>query len=148
MEGRKRIGDNLADIKGNTLEGAVMQNAAPDAMPLGGTRTEATQRLQAGLLGLCAMILLVGLASIIGRQAELAEKAVVPDAAPTTEPTEAPAQIDPLADAGIVPDIPVEPEEAEAPSGPETELPLGGTVPDTPGTETTIPDTPAPAEAP
>lgn len=85
--------------------------AAPEGAPLGGTKAEATQRLQIGLFGLGSMVLLVGLASIIGSQADLAEEASVPDAAPTTEPTEAPAQTDPLADAGIVPDIPAEPEE-------------------------------------
>ena len=31
------------------------------------------------------------------------------DAVPTTEPVAAPAQRDPLADAGVVPDLPVEP---------------------------------------
>jgi len=75
-----------------------------------GNKAEATQRLQVGLFGLGSMVLLVGLASILGSQADLAEEAAVPDAAPTTEPTEAAPQRDPLADAGIVPDIPAEPE--------------------------------------
>ncbi len=89
--------------------------AAPKAVPLGGTREEAMQRLQVGLFGIFAMVLLVGLAGAIGSQAELTEAASVPDAAPTTEPTEAPPQRDPLVDAGVVPDIPVEP--TPAPSG-------------------------------
>ena len=89
---------------------------APDGAPLGGSRSEAMQRLQIGLFGICAMILLVGLASIIGSQADLAEQSAVPDAAPTTEPTSAPAQRDPLADAGVVPDIPADPEPAPAPT--------------------------------
>lgn len=84
-------------------------DAAPADMPLGGTRAEAVQRLQIGLFGIGAMVLLVGLASIIGSQADQTERDAVPEAAPTTEPTEAPAQSDPLADAGVVPDIPAEP---------------------------------------
>lgn len=84
-------------------------DAAPADMPLGGTRAEAVQRLQIGLFGIGAMVLLVGLASVIGSQADQAERDAVPEAAPTTEPTAAPAQSDPLADAGVVPDIPAEP---------------------------------------
>lgn len=140
MAGRKLFGDNLAGIKDDGLDGAAMQDiaqgAAPNSMPLGGTRTEAAQRLQAGLLGICAMILLVGLAGIIGSQAELAEQAAVPDAAPTTEPTEAPAQVDPLADAGIVPDIPAEPEEPVEEVETDAIVPQDGTVPDMPETKT------------
>ncbi|MGB7417579.1 MAG: hypothetical protein WA918_00200, partial [Erythrobacter sp.] len=82
---------------------------APESVPLGGTRAQAMQRLQIGLFGVAAMVLLVGLANIIGTQADLAEEGAVPEAAPTTEPTVAPQQTDPLADAGIVPDIPAEP---------------------------------------
>lgn len=89
----------------------------PEGAPLGGTRAEAIQRLQVGLFGIFAMVLLVGLASIIGGQAELAEQTAVPEAAPTTEPTEAPPQRDPLVDAGVVPDIPVDPSPSPAPSG-------------------------------
>lgn len=123
------------------------EDASGDALaeaPLGGTRAEALQRLQVGLSGIFAMILLVGLASVIGNQAERAEEAAVPDAAPTTEPTSAPPQRDPLADAGVVPDIPVEPEVVQP--QPQSQLPpdlgegakpiLGPvTVPDTPPTE-------------
>ncbi|WP_197409600.1 hypothetical protein [Erythrobacter sp. YT30] len=136
MAERKLIGGDLADIQGDDLQASAMENSAPSTMPLGGTRTQAMQRLQAGLLGIGTMILLVGLASIIGTQAELAEQAVVPDAAPTTEPTEAPSQVDPLADAGIVPDIPAEPEETEDDGG--LKAPLfaeDGKVPDTPDVE-------------
>ncbi|MEE4199876.1 hypothetical protein [Erythrobacter sp.] len=81
----------------------------PEAAPLGGTRGEAVQRLQIGLFGVASMVLLIGLASVIGNQADLIEEGAVPEAAPTTEPTEAASQRDPLADAGIVPDIPSEP---------------------------------------
>ncbi|BDI60464.1 hypothetical protein [Qipengyuania nanhaisediminis] len=84
-------------------------NAPPEHAPLGGTRTEATQRLQIGLAGLGSMILLIGLASALGNQADRTEELAVPEAAPTTEPTESAPQRDPLADAGIVPEIPADP---------------------------------------
>ncbi len=89
---------------------------APDTMPLGGSRAEAVQRLQIGLFGIGAMILLVGLAGIIGGQADLADQNAVPEAAPTTEPGAAVPQRDPLADAGVVPDIPAEPSPSATPA--------------------------------
>lgn len=79
------------------------------ATPASESRQEALQRLQIGVFGIAAMVLLVGLASIIGSQAEITQEAAVPDAAPTTEPTATPSQANPLADAGVVPDIGVEP---------------------------------------
>ena len=42
-------------------------------------------------------------------KADITQEGSVPESAPTTEPTEAAPQRDPLADAGIVPDIPAEP---------------------------------------
>ena len=92
------------------------------SMAADSARAEANQRLQVGLSGLAAMVLLVGLASIIGSQADASRENAVPDAAPTTEPTEAPPQRDPLVDAGIVPDIPTEPE-AEVIDSPVEDLP-------------------------
>lgn len=80
-----------------------------DAPPPDLLRAEAMQRLQVGLIGIAAMVLLVGLASIIGSQADLADQAAVPEAAPTTEPVPVPSQANPLADAGVVPDIAAEP---------------------------------------
>ncbi|MGJ8598300.1 hypothetical protein [Sulfitobacter sp.] len=104
---------------------AEQNDAAPEGAPLGGTKSEARQRLQVGFGGIAAMILLVGLASVLGSQADQTEEDAVPDAAPTTEPTEAPAQRDPLADAGIVPDVPAEP--APAPTTVPDTGPLGQT---------------------
>lgn len=74
------------------------------------------QRLQVGLFGLGSMVLLIGLASVIGSQADLTEERAVPEAAPTTEPTAAAPQRDPLADAGIVPDIPADSTPTPSPS--------------------------------
>tara|TARA_E500000305_G_C3908070_1_gene181985 strand:- start:223 stop:591 length:369 start_codon:yes stop_codon:yes gene_type:complete len=77
--------------------------------PLGGTRSERLQRLQIGFLGIGAMILLVGLANIIMNSAKESQAASVPDAIPTMAAPETPAPArDPLADAGVVPDLPVE----------------------------------------
>lgn len=100
-----------------------------DGAPLGGTRSEAAQRLQVGVFGLFSMLLVVGVANIVYNRAQQSEAAAVPDAAPTTEPTEAPPQRDPLADAGILPDIPAE---SDTLSENETTQ-----VPDVPATEDT-----------
>lgn len=101
--------------------------APPEGAPLGGTRAEATQRLQVGLFGLGSMVLMIGLAGIIGTQADLTQENAVPEAAPTTEPTDVAPQRDPLADAGIVPDIPAEPSPTPtgAGNGTTTGLPVG-----------------------
>lgn len=78
-------------------------------------RAEAVQRLQVGLFGIGAMVLLVGLASIIGGQVDRNDQLAPPEAAPTTEPGAAPAQANPLADAGVVPDIAAEPSPSPTP---------------------------------
>ena len=88
--------------------------AADREPPLSEERQEAIQRLQIGVFGIAAMVLLVGLASIIGSQADVTEEAAVPDAAPTTEPSPTPSQANPLADAGVVPDIAAEPSPSPA----------------------------------
>jgi hypothetical protein len=91
-------------------------DGADDLAPAGEARAEALQRLQVGLFGIGAMVLLVGLASVIGGQAERTEQLAAPEAAPTTEPSAAPAQANPLADAGVVPDIAADPTPAPAPA--------------------------------
>lgn len=90
----------------------------------GGTKAESNQRLQIGLFGLGSMVLLIGLATIIGNQADLTQESSVPQAAPTTEPTEAATQRDPLADAGIVP-LPVETPDAAQEAAVVEDLPDG-----------------------
>src|SRR5688500_14660246 len=72
------------------------------------TRSQSMQRLQVGLFGLGAMVLLVGLANIIGDNADENEASVVTDAepAPPAETIIVPEVRDPLADAGVVPDMP------------------------------------------
>ena len=78
--------------------------------PLAGSRAQSLQRLQIGLFGLAAMVLLVGLANIILTNAKENQARVVPEAAATVAADEAAAGSDPLAAAGVVPGEP----EAEA----------------------------------
>ena len=99
-----------------------MADPLPDAetdagLPLGGTRAQALQRLQVGVFGLATMVLLIALAQIIMNQAREAEALVVPEAAPTVAPSDTPAPAsDPLADAGVGPDLPAEPEPEALPN--------------------------------
>ena len=87
--------------------------------PLAGTRSQSMQRLQIGLFGLAAMILLVSLANIILTNAQQNEARVVPEAAPTVATDEQAVQVsDPLADAGVVPDMPDEAEAEAADAAP------------------------------
>ncbi|GAA0285005.1 hypothetical protein GCM10009127_28370 [Alteraurantiacibacter aestuarii] len=77
--------------------------------PLAGTRKERMQRLQVGLFGLGAMVLLVGLANIIMSSAQQNQATAVPDALPTAVTQDVPPPPrDPLADAGVVPELPAD----------------------------------------
>ncbi|MET0180923.1 MAG: hypothetical protein ABW194_10650 [Novosphingobium sp.] len=78
-------------------------------------RSQAVHRLQIGLLGLAGMLLLVGLANIIMDRARVNDDVVAEAAAAaSTVTTGAPATApespgsDPLADMGVVPDLPAE----------------------------------------
>ena len=75
--------------------------------PLAGTRQHTIQRLQVGGFGLAAMLLLVGLANIVMHNARQNQAQASPFAAPSSAvQARAPAVSDPLADAGVVPDMP------------------------------------------
>jgi hypothetical protein len=111
MNQRSLFGPDTPKTKGDPAP----QDQADNAAVGGQARAEAVQRLQVGLFGIGTMVLLVGLASIIGNQADLADDAAVPEAAPTTEPSPTPSQANPLADAGVVPDIAVEPTPTPSP---------------------------------
>lgn len=87
------------------------------AAPLGGTRSEAMRRLQMGLVGVVAVLLLIGLASIVKDRAAQTESTAVEGAAPTTAPSSAPTTADPLAEAGVVPDIPASPSATPSSTG-------------------------------
>ncbi len=72
-------------------------------------RQRSLQRMQIGVAGVLFMVLLVGLAGIIQNRAAETDATVVPQAASTTEPRVTAPQNDPLAEAGVVPDLPAEP---------------------------------------
>lgn len=80
-----------------------------------GRRAEAVHRLQVGFAGIGAMVLLVGLASVIMERAQHTEDTAVPQAAATVAADQAAPKNDPLAEAGVVPDMPAqaEPEERQ-----------------------------------
>jgi hypothetical protein len=75
-----------------------------------GARSQALQRLQVGGSLLIGIVLIVGLANVIEERAKQSDQEVVPEAAATVAParTQGTAK-DPLADAGVVPDLPAEP---------------------------------------
>ncbi len=112
---RNRIGQRQAESHPAPVLGA----------PLGGTRAERIQRLQVGGFGILAMVLLVALADVVISRAQLTEASAVPDAAPTVVAEETEAPRDPLADAGVVPELPAEP--TAAPTG--QAAPRAGDVP-------------------
>lgn len=82
---------------------------ADDSVPLAGTRAERLQRLQVGLFGIFAMVLLIALADVVISRAQQTEATAVPEAAPTVEQSETAAPRDPLVDAGVVPDVAASP---------------------------------------
>lgn len=92
--------------------------ALPDP-PLAGSRAQRMQRLQVGVFGIAAMVLVVGLANIIQTNAERTESQVVAEAVDEggTPSAEQPAA-DPLAEAGVVPGMPTENKTKPAPSLP------------------------------
>lgn len=83
------------------------------------------RRLQMGALGVVAVLLLIGLASIVRDRAVQTESTAVAGAAPTTPPTTSPASADPLAEAGVVPEIPASPQPAAAATAQQDPAPDG-----------------------
>lgn len=79
--------------------------AAPP--PLAGTRRQRLQRLQIGLIGLGAVFLLLGLANIIISNVADNQAIVAEDLPPVIPGDVPPPPSDPLADAGVVPELPV-----------------------------------------
>lgn len=89
-----------------------VQETSVDASlaPLAGTRAQSLQRLQVGVSLLLGIVLIVGLANVIEERAKQSDSAAVPEAAATVAPTPTSSANDPLADAGVVPDLPAEAE--------------------------------------
>lgn len=75
------------------------------------------QRLRVGIGGVLAVIVAVSIAHVITTRALQNEETTVPQAAATVEPSAAQAS-DPLSDAGVVPDLPEQPEAEPVPEGP------------------------------
>ena len=107
------------------MDTADIDRPSDTAIDLTGMRAEAVQRIQIGAFGLATMLLLVGLASIVMDRARQAEKSAVPEAAATVaaEPSLTPNG-DPLADTGLVPDLPASEVPTAAPTA--TSAPLTG----------------------
>ncbi|MEO1967369.1 MAG: hypothetical protein ABGW87_01475 [Sphingomonadaceae bacterium] len=80
-----------------------------DAVPLGGNKSESMYRLQIGISGVIGILMLVGLASIIENRAKQVEADAVPEAAATITPSPTPSKPDPLAEAGVMPNLPASP---------------------------------------
>ena len=101
------------------LQQGAPREARSALAPLAGSRAQSLQRLQIGLFGLAAMVLLVGLANIILTNAKENQARVVPEAAATVAAdADADAGSDPLAAAGVVPDEP-ETEASDAAPAPQ-----------------------------
>ena len=66
-------------------------------------RAQAVQRLQTGLFGLAAIVLIVGLANIINDRARMSEAASPTPQSEVVAKQGAASKADPLADAGVVP---------------------------------------------
>ncbi|MFV0643767.1 MAG: hypothetical protein ACK5NN_04605 [Sphingomonadaceae bacterium] len=79
-------------------------------LPLGGRHAQAVQRLQIGMAGLGAVILMIGLAQIVTEKARETDATTVPEAvaSPVANTSSSPRS-DPLVDAGVVPDLPADP---------------------------------------
>jgi len=74
----------------------------------GSARAEAVKRLQFGVLGLAAVLMMIGLAKVVMDRANQTDATAVPEAIEqvTAGPPTKQGK-DPLADAGVVPDLPV-----------------------------------------
>ncbi len=80
--------------------------------------SEIAQRLRTGIGGILAVVLAVGVAQVLMSRALQNEETAVPEAAPTVEPSATQGSSDPLSDAGVVPDLPAQPEDEPIPEGP------------------------------
>lgn len=82
-------------------------------------RDETAHRLQVGLVGLGAMVLLVGVADMIMARAQQSDENAVPEAAATVAPSPTPGEHNSaLETAGVVPDLPTDVGDAPLPAGP------------------------------
>jgi len=80
-------------------------------------RAQAVQRLQSGLFGIAAIVLVVGLANIINDRARQADAAGRPAASASPSPSQD-ANSDPLAEVGVVPSSVPDAVTSPKPAGP------------------------------
>lgn len=109
------------------------------APPLAGSASQRLLRVQIGLFGLVCMIMLIGLADIVIRRAQMTEASVVDPVIAAPPPAEAAERRDPLAEAGVVPGI-------EAQSAPRQNDPPGAMPGAMPG-DAALGDLPPPGPA-
>lgn len=102
-----RTSERLKHLRRSSAGGAPEAAPAPLAAQPGSRdmRAQAVHRLQVGMFGLAAMLLLVSLASVIMQRVQTADRSVV-SVQPTAPASAAPAN-DPLADLGVAPEVPV-----------------------------------------
>lgn len=88
--------------------GGKQRRAATEPIPVAApaTRSEALYRVQVGLSGIAAILLMLALADVITDRANRTEADSVPEAAATVAPNPAHSQQnDPLSETGVVPDL-------------------------------------------
>ena len=97
---------HLRKTSGGFSGGAADQGSGPAVQPGSrDMRAQAVHRLQVGMFGLAAMLLLVSLASVIMQRVQTADRSAIA-ALPSSSASAAPAN-DPLADLGVAPEVPV-----------------------------------------
>ncbi|WP_299309167.1 hypothetical protein [uncultured Croceicoccus sp.] len=123
----------MALTRGFARREASARKAERDSAALRGARVQASQRIQLGIAGIGAMLLLVALASTIMEQAREAEDPQIA----AQEGAEAKAnRTDPLVDIGVVPELPAEGEGDSVRDLPAADLPPPQAAPSTPSTGT------------
>lgn len=121
MAGSFDVQAKVAKMRRMNLLPQLLRPAAEEAQPAPApvNEGEVAHRLQVGLIGLGAMVLLVGVADMIMTRAQESEQAAVPEAAATVEPAASPGpNNNALEAAGVVPDLPKDAVEEPVPDGP------------------------------
>ncbi len=93
---------SVGDSAGDGLAPRPLLHTPPGSRDL---RAQAVHRLQVGMFGLAAMLLLVSLASVIMQRVQTADRSAIA-ALPTSSASAAPN--DPLVDLGVAPEVPVD----------------------------------------
>ncbi len=96
------FGAPVADTPADRVTGAALPGGFPGRRDL---RAQAVHRLQVGMFGLAAMLLLVSLASVIMQRVQSADRSTIAPA-PVGSASAAGAS-DPLVDLGVAPQVPV-----------------------------------------